>query len=99
MTRVVTVGAAQLGPVARDETRKEVVERLLALLHAGARGGLRARRLPGAGAHHVLPHVWYVRDQDEVDAWFEREMPSPATQPLFDAAAGLGSASASGSPS
>ena len=28
MTRIVTVGAAQLGPIARDDTRAEVVERL-----------------------------------------------------------------------
>ena len=43
------------GPIARDDTRKEVVERLLALLRAGAGRGLRARRLPRAGPHHVLP--------------------------------------------
>jgi hypothetical protein len=33
---------------------------------------------------------WYMEDQDEVDSWFEREMPGEATQPLFDAAAKLG---------
>src|SRR4029453_2790897 len=27
---------------------------------------------------------WYVTDQAEVDAWFEREMPNAATRPLFD---------------
>ena len=30
--RVVTIGAAQLGPIARDETRKSCVDRMLALL-------------------------------------------------------------------
>jgi len=30
---------------------------------------------------------WYMLDQAEVDAWFEREMPNAATQPLFERAA------------
>ena len=34
--RTVVVGAAQLGPIERDHTRAEVVERLLALLREGA---------------------------------------------------------------
>ncbi len=32
MARIVTVGAAQLGPIARSETRAQVVERMLALM-------------------------------------------------------------------
>jgi predicted amidohydrolase len=30
---------------------------------------------------------WYMEDQTEVDAWFEREMPNAATMPLFERAA------------
>ena len=30
--RIITVGAAQLGPIAKDETRAQVVGRLIALL-------------------------------------------------------------------
>ena len=36
MTRLLTVGAAQLGPIERADTRKDVVERLLALLTEAA---------------------------------------------------------------
>ena len=36
---VSTVGAAQLGPIQRADTRKEVVERLLALLARGRTSG------------------------------------------------------------
>jgi predicted amidohydrolase len=36
-----------------------------------------------------FPH-WWIEDEAELDAWFEREMPGPATQPLFDEAARLG---------
>ena len=30
---------------------------------------------------------WYMTEQSEVDAWFEREMPSAVTRPLFESAA------------
>src|SRR5262249_26247456 len=30
---------------------------------------------------------WYMTEPAEVDAWFEREMPSAATRPLFERAA------------
>ena len=36
MTRVLKVGAAQLGPIQKEEKRKEVVQRLIALLQEGA---------------------------------------------------------------
>ncbi len=55
MTRVLTVGAAQLGPIGRAETRDEVVERLLVLLHRAAEAGCELVVYPGAGAHDVLP--------------------------------------------
>ena len=34
MTRLVIVGAAQLGPIARNETRRDVVARLIGLMRA-----------------------------------------------------------------
>jgi len=33
---------------------------------------------------------YYMQDQAEIDSWFETEMPSPATKPLFDEARALG---------
>ena len=38
-SRIVTVGAAQLGPIARDEPRSAVVQRLDGLLRQGADAG------------------------------------------------------------
>jgi predicted amidohydrolase len=35
---------------------------------------------------------WFMEDQDEIDVWFEREMPGAATRPLFERAAGHGMA-------
>jgi predicted amidohydrolase len=44
---------------------------------------------PEATLTAFFPH-WFTEDEDEVDAWFEREMPGPDTQPLFDEARKLG---------
>ena len=89
MTRIVTVGAAQLGPIARNETRRQVVERLLALLHQARAHGCDLVVFPELALTTFFPR-WYLEDPAELDAFYEREMPGPETQPLFDAAARLG---------
>ena len=89
MTRMLTVGAAQLGPVARDDTREAVVDRLLALLHQAAQRDCGLVVFPELALTTFFPR-WYVADQAEIDAWFETEMPGPATKPLFDEARALG---------
>ena len=89
MSRNVTVGAAQLGPIARAETRAEVVERLLALLREGARRGCDVVVFPELALTTFFPR-WPMTEQAEIDAFFEASMPGPDTRPLFDEAARLG---------
>ncbi|MCP5265570.1 MAG: N-carbamoyl-D-amino-acid hydrolase [Burkholderiaceae bacterium] len=89
MTRIVTVGAAQLGPIARSETRSQVVERLLALMREAKAHGCELVVFPELALTTFFPR-WYLEDPAELDAFYEREMPGPETQPLFDAAARLG---------
>jgi len=89
MTRIVTVGAAQLGPIARAESRAQVVERLLALMHQAKAHGCDLVVFPELALTTFFPR-WYLEDPAELDAFYEREMPGPETQPLFDAAARLG---------
>jgi len=89
MTRIVTVGAAQLGPVTRTETRERVVERMLALLHQGHEARCDVVVFPELALTTFFPR-YYLEDRDEIDSWFETEMPSPATKPLFDEAKALG---------
>ena len=89
MPRIVTVGAAQLGPIARAETRRQVVERLLALMHQAKSHGCDLVGYPELALTTFFPR-WYFERQEEIDAFFEREMPSQETQPLFDAARELG---------
>ena len=87
--RILTVGAAQLGPIGRDESREAVVERLLALLRDGHATGCELVVFPELALTTFFPR-WYLEDQAEIDSWFETEMPSPATKPLFDEARALG---------
>ena len=89
MTREVTIGAAQLGPVGRDEPRESVVDRMLALLGHAASQGCQLVVFPELALTSFFPR-WYTEDQAEIDAWFETEMPGPATKPLFDLAKELG---------
>lgn len=89
MTRIVTIGAAQLGPIARAESRPQVVERMLALLHAAKSHGCDLVVYPELALTTFFPR-WYLERQEEVDAFFEASMPGPETQALFDAARVLG---------
>ena len=89
MSRVLTVGAAQLGPVQRDNSRADVVERLLMLLRTAAERGCALVVFPELALTTFFPR-WYSEDTASIEAWFEASMPSPVTQPLFDEARRLG---------
>ncbi|HEY7435799.1 MAG TPA: N-carbamoyl-D-amino-acid hydrolase [Methylomirabilota bacterium] len=91
MTRVITVGAAQLGPIARREGRGLVVKRLLDLLGQARGRGCDLVVFPELALTTFFPR-WWMEDQAEIDAFFEGEMPGPETRPLFDEAARLGMA-------
>jgi predicted amidohydrolase len=89
MPRTVTVGAAQLGPIGRHDSRESVVERLLALLHEAAGSGCELVVYPELALTTFFPR-WYAEDPAELDEFYETEMPGPATKPLFDEARRLG---------
>ena len=89
MTRNVTVGAAQMGPIARNDSRQVVVSRLLELLHQADDRGCDLVVYPELALTTFFPR-WWMEDPAEIDSFFEREMPGPAVQPLFDEAKRLG---------
>jgi predicted amidohydrolase len=89
MTRILTIGAAQLGPVQRDDSRKEVVERLVDLLQQAAAHGCELVVYPELALTTFFPR-WFVDDITTFDEFYERQLPGPDTQPLFDEAARLG---------
>jgi len=89
MTRKITVAAAQLGPIARAETREQVVARLIDMLRGAADRGADFVVFPETALTTFFPR-WHLEDQAEIDSFFETEMPGVATQPLFEAAASYG---------
>ena len=89
MPRILRVAGGQLGPILLDHTRADAVERLLALMRQAAADGAKLIVFPELALTTFFPR-WYVEDQAEIDKYFEREMPGPETQPLFDEAARLG---------
>jgi predicted amidohydrolase len=89
MSRIVTIAAAQLGPIARAENRASVVRRMIALMREAKAMGAEVVAYPEAALTAFFPH-WWTENEAEVDAWFEREMPGPDTVALFDEARRLG---------
>ena len=83
------VAAAQLGPVARTDTRAEVVERLMTLLREAHRRGATFVVFPELALTTFFPR-WFIEDERELDAFYESALPNAATRPLFELAAGLG---------
>ena len=88
MSRTLTVAAAQLGPVARDESRAAVVDRLLGLLRRAASRGVELVVYPELALTTFFPR-WWVEPLEVADAWYETEMPGAATKLLFEEAAAL----------
>ena len=89
MSRVVRVAAAQLGPIGRSESRAQVVDRLIALLHKAHSFGATLVVYPECALTTFFPR-WVFDDPAEAEPFFETAMPSPAVQPLFDEAKRLG---------
>ena len=80
--RIVTTAAAQMGPIQRADSRNVVVERMIALVDQAKAKGADFIVYPELALTTFFPR-WYIEDQAEVDTWFERDMPSPETLPLF----------------
>ncbi|MEE2803939.1 MAG: N-carbamoyl-D-amino-acid hydrolase [Pseudomonadota bacterium] len=85
MTRTLTVGAAQLGPIQKSEGRVSVVNRLLSLMTRAKDKGCNLIVFPELALTTFFPR-YFMPDQTEVDEWFESTIPNQDTQALFDAA-------------
>ena len=88
MPRNVKICAAQSGPVSRHESRADVVRRLLDQMHQAREQGCDLVVFTECALTAFFPH-WWISDESELDRWFERQLPGPDTQPLFDEAARL----------
>jgi predicted amidohydrolase len=89
VTRHLITAAAQMGPIAKSETRKDTVARLIAMLREAHGRGAKLVVFTELALTTFFPR-WLIEDEAELDSYYETAMPSPATQPLFDEAAKLG---------
>ena len=83
--RILTVGAAQLGPIQKAEPRSVAVERMVRLIERAHRRGVELVVFPELALTTFFPRH-YHEDIAEADRWFETTMPSNETAPLFAAA-------------
>jgi predicted amidohydrolase len=84
MTRKLHLAAAQLGPVNLADSRAVMVDRLRALLAQAHSRGVRFVVFPELALTTFFPRYWFDSQQEVDERFFERSMPSPVTQPLFD---------------
>ena len=89
MSREIVVGAAQLGPIERRHSRRDVVDRMLALMARAKRMDCDLIVYPELALTTFFPR-WMMEDQTEIDEFFEAAMPSNETEPLFEQARQLG---------
>jgi predicted amidohydrolase len=85
MSRIINLAAAQMGPIQKDHDRSQVVERLIVLLQQASSAGSQLVVFPELALTTFFPR-WFVDDITKANHWYETQMPSPVTQPLFDEA-------------
>ena len=87
--RVLTVGGAQMGPVARSDQKARTVARMIDLMRQAHARGCDLVVYPELALTTFFPR-WLIEDEAELDSFFEESMPGPETRALFDAARELG---------
>ena len=85
MSRILTIAAAQLGPIQKAEPRSVAVERMVRLLERAHKRGVELVVFPELALTTFFPRH-YHDDIAEADRWFETTLPSNETAPLFAAA-------------
>jgi predicted amidohydrolase len=89
MARIVNTASAQMGPIAKAETRKDTVRRLIAMMREAKARGAELVVFTELALTTFFPR-WMIEDEAELDSYYERSMPGPETQALFDESKKLG---------
>ncbi len=84
MTKLI-IGGAQIGGIQKDESRAEVIARMISLMDQAHKKEVKFLVFPEMTLTTFFPR-FYVEDRAEFDHWFETQMPNPIVQPLFDKA-------------
>ena len=88
MSRVLNIGGAQLGPISRNEKREIVIERMKRLMHLAREQGCDFLVYPELALTTFFPR-WLIEDENELNQFYEKEMPNSIVKPLFDLAVNL----------
>lgn len=83
------LAVAQMGPVQPQDSREQVVSRLLAMMREARARGARLVVFPELALTTFFPRYW-MTEQEAMDRYFEQEMPGPQTRVLFETAQELG---------
>ncbi|RWD52044.1 MAG: N-carbamoyl-D-amino-acid hydrolase [Mesorhizobium sp.] len=84
MPRTFRAAAAQMGPTQMGDARSHTLQRMIQLLENAARDGAVFVVFPELAFTTFFPR--WLLDNSELDRHYEREMPNPEVQPLFDRA-------------
>jgi predicted amidohydrolase len=85
VSRRLKVSSAQLGPINLADSRASVVKRMVEMLKEADSRGSKFVVFPELALTTFFPRYW-MDDQNEIDKYFENQMPSPETMPLFELA-------------
>ena len=88
MRKLITA-AAQMGPITKSANRANTVSRLLEMMREAKGRGCELVVFPELALTTFFPR-WMIEDQAELESYYEINMPSATTQPLFDEAKKLG---------
>jgi N-carbamoyl-D-amino-acid hydrolase len=83
------VAVAQMGPVHLADSRPAVVKRLMEMLREAKARQADIAVFPELALTTFFPRYW-MSEEDAIERFFEKTMPNPAVQPLFDEARRLG---------
>jgi predicted amidohydrolase len=89
VSRRLKVSSAQLGPIHRADSRASVVKRMVEMLKEADSRGSKFVVFTELALTTFFPRYW-MEDPNEVEKYFENQMPSPETAPLFELARSKG---------
>jgi len=89
LARRLKVSSAQLGPIHLRDSRASVVKRMVEMLKEADSRGSKFVVFPELALTTFFPRYW-VDDPNDVEKYFENQMPSPETMPLFELARSKG---------